>query len=58
MIIRSNEKKVTVCLNSYLVYGLILMNESTFENLPIFKIFLPVGRFYDRGFLVHGIDDY
>lgn len=58
MIIRSNEKKVTVCLNSYLVYGLILMNESTMENLPIFKFFLPVGRFYDRGFLVHGVDDY
>lgn len=58
MIIRSNEKKFTVRMNSYLVYGLILMNESTFENLPIFKFFLPVGRFYDRGFLVHGVDDY
>lgn len=43
MIIRSNEKKFTVCMNSYLVYGLILMNESTFENLPIFKFFLPMG---------------
>lgn len=58
MIIRSNEKKFTVRMNSYLVYGLILMNESTFENLPIFKFFLPKGRFYDRGFLVHGVDDY
>lgn len=58
MIIRSNEKKFTVRMNSYLVYGLILINESTFENLPIFKFFLPVGRFYDRGFLVHGLDDY
>lgn len=58
MIIRSNEKKFTVRMNSYLVYGLILINESTFENLPIFKFFLPVGRFYDRGFLVHGVDDY
>lgn len=44
------KKKLTVCMNSYLVYGLILMNESTFENLPIFKFFLPMGRFNDRGF--------
>lgn len=58
MIIRSNEKRFTVRMNSYLVYGLILINESTFENLPIFKFFLPMGRFYDRGFLVHGVDDY
>lgn len=28
------------------------------KNLPIFKFFLPMGRFYDRGFLVHGVDDY
>lgn len=52
------KKKFTVCMNSYLVYGLILMNESTFENWPIFKFFLLMGRFYDRGFLVHGVDDY
>lgn len=44
--------------NFYLVYGLILMNESIFENLLIFKLFLLVGRFYDRGFLVYGVDDY
>lgn len=45
MIIRSNEKKVPVCLNSYLVYGLILMKDITFGNLPIFKFFF--GRFDD-----------